>query len=312
MFFLLLKLIHKHNVIQWPAAYLTLPFTFMLKNVLLPIILIGCSPKQPAELQVMLKTEFKLPSSLKEVSGIALSQDGQTIYAIEDQGNKNILYHLDLNGKILAETPVEAGRSADWEDVVTDRHGQLYIGDTGNNDNERKDLGILKVDAQSGEILQKTSFSYPEQQAFPPKKSQMWYDCEGFVVYDGNFYLFTKNRSKHFDGTFFVYKVPNLAGDFKAQKVGTLRLTGDYSEAAITSAAINEAEDRIVLLAHRNIHVLEGFSKDDFSKTRIKNISLGHNSQKESIVFRNAQSLLIADERAGKDGGYLYSLKLTQ
>ena len=35
---------------------------------------------------------------------------------------------------------------------------------------------------------------------------------------------FTKNRSKKFDGTSLVYKIPNKAGDFKAQLVGELKL----------------------------------------------------------------------------------------
>jgi hypothetical protein len=38
------------------------------------------------------------------------------------------------------------------------------------------------------------SLFYPEQQLFPPKKKEMFYDVEGFLnLYN---FIFTKNRSK--------------------------------------------------------------------------------------------------------------------
>jgi sugar lactone lactonase YvrE len=37
----------------------------------------------------------------------------------------------------------------DWEDITKDKDGNLYVGDFGNNDNERKDLCIYKIDKKS-------------------------------------------------------------------------------------------------------------------------------------------------------------------
>jgi hypothetical protein len=127
---------------------------------------------------------------------------------------------------------------------------------------------------------------------------------------NGNFYLFTKNRSKGFDGTFLVFQVPNKAGDFEAKLIGKLKLSGGYSDAAITSAAINSTKDKIILLNHKNIQILTGFSADDFSKTKIEKVSLNHNSQKEAVVFADDKTLLIADEKDGKEGGNVYQFNL--
>ncbi|WP_435524456.1 hypothetical protein [Chryseobacterium indoltheticum] len=55
--------------------------------------------------------------------------------------------------------------------------------------------------------------------------------------------MFTKNRSKGFDGTFLVFQIPNKEGDFEAKLVGKLKLEGGYSDAAITSAAINSKNE---------------------------------------------------------------------
>lgn len=280
--------------------------------ILSSILLLSCNPKaQDTPKSDALTVEFSLPKKLKEVSGITLSKDKNTIWAIEDQGNKNVIYGLDRQGNQIADVLVENAENHDWEDITKDAQGNIYIGDFGNNDNDRRNLSILKVDLKeasqkSANVTQTTTFHYEGQTEFPPKKSNWLYDCEAFVEKDGYFYLFTKNRSKGFDGTFLVFRVPNKAGDFEAKLVGKLKLQGGYSDAAITSAAINSAKDKIVLLNHKNVQILTGFSADDFSRTKIQKVPLNHNSQKEAVVFLDDKTLLIADEKDGKEGGNVY------
>lgn len=277
------------------------------------LLLMGCNPKPENEQAKAdtLKTEFSLPGKLKEVSGITLSKDKKTIWTIEDQGNKNIVYGMNDRGELVSEVLVENADNMDWEDITSDPQGNIYIGDFGNNDNDRQDLAILKVDlqnshAKTAQVTQTTKFHYEGQTEFPPKKSNWLYDCEAFVEMDGNFYLFTKNRSKGFDGTFLVFQVPNKEGDFEAKLVGKLRLDGKYSDAAITSATINSTKDKIALLTHKNIHVLSGFAPGDFNSAKIQKISLNHNSQKEAVVFQDDKTLLIADEKDKNTGGNVY------
>jgi len=285
----------------------------MLRVVIVSAFLLwSCNPKaQDPPKNEDLKVEFSLPKKLKEVSGIALSKDKKTIWAIEDQGNKNVVYALDAQGKQVADVMVNDAENNDWEDITADPQGNIYIGDFGNNDNNRRNLAILKLDLKdtsqkSTNVIQTTRFRYEGQTEFPPKKSNWLYDCEAFVEMDGNFYLFTKNRSKGFDGTFLVFRIPNKKGDFEAKLIGQLKLNGKYSDAAITSAAINSTKDKIVLLTHKNIHVLSGFSPNEFNKAKIQKIPLNHNSQKEAIVFSNDETLLIADEKDKNTGGNVY------
>ncbi|WP_250255281.1 hypothetical protein [Chryseobacterium sp. Marseille-Q3244] len=290
----------------------------MLRFLILPaIFLLSCNPKAqntPAQ-SSDLKPQFSLPKKLKEVSGITLSKDKKTIWVIEDRGNKNAVYGLSDRGQIMAKVPVENAENTDWEDIISDAQGNIYIGDFGNNDNDRKDLAILKTDLKditqtTTKVVQRTKFHYEGQTEFPPKKSNLLYDCEAFVEMDGNFYLFTKNRSKGFDGTFLVFKVPNKEGNFEAKLIGKLKLQGGYNDAAITSATINSTKDKIVLLTHKNVHVLTGFNADDFSGVKINKIPLHHNSQKEAIVFLNDQTLVIADEKGKDESGNVYQFSL--
>ncbi|MBW3524892.1 hypothetical protein [Chryseobacterium sp. NKUCC03_KSP] len=285
--------------------------------VVFAVMLMSCNPKAQDSVtksQEDLKTEFSLPKKLKEVSGIALSQDQKTIWAIEDAGNKNVVYGLNRQGELVNNVLVENSENNDWEDITKDTAGNIYIGDFGNNENDRQNLSILKLDLKSDsqrstKVIQTTKFHYEGQTEFPPKKSNLLYDCEAFVEKDGSFYLFTKNRSKGFDGTFLVFQIPNKEGDFEAKLIGKLKLEGGYSDAAITSAAIN-SKNEIVLLTHKNIHVLSGFTANDFNSAKIQKMPLNHNSQKEAVVFVDDKTLLIADEKDKKEGGNVYRFTL--
>ncbi|MEG2078877.1 hypothetical protein [Chryseobacterium sp.] len=287
----------------------------MKMNILFTIsslLLLSCNPKteNTQAKEDTLKVEFTLPKKLKEVSGIALSQDQKTIWAIEDAGNKNVVYAVDRTGNLIADVLVENAENNDWEDITKDNAGNLYIGDFGNNENDRRNLSILKLDLKetsqkSANVIQTTKFHYEGQNEFPPKKSNLLYDCEAFVEKEGNFYLFTKNRSKGFDGTFLVFKIPNKEGDFEAKLVAKIKLEGSYNDAAITSATIN-SKNQIVLLTHKNVHLVSSFFENNFTGSFIQKISLNHNSQKEAVVFLDDRSLLIADEKDKKEGGNVY------
>jgi hypothetical protein len=282
-----------------------------MKNYILflaSIVLLSC--QQPS---TFLTTIYSLPKNLKEVSGITYSTEDSLLWTLEDSGNANVLYALNSEGLIAKEVTVKNVENIDWEDLTKDKEGNLYIGDFGNNENERQDLCIYKMDKKSLDNenafpAYKISFSYPEQKNFPPKKKELLYDVESFFELNGNFYLFTKNRSKGFDGTVFIYKVPNRAGFHKAELIGDFKTCDDYDNCAITSAAISPDQSKVVLLSHSKIWLFKNFSSDDFLSGIRTETELQHNSQKEAICFKDNNTLLIADEKVKKTGGTLYEI----
>ncbi|MES2747760.1 MAG: hypothetical protein V4648_05245 [Bacteroidota bacterium] len=257
-----------------------------------------------------------MPKELKENSGIVLG-DASHFWTINDSGNANEVYQIDTNGTITNTIEITNLENNDWEDITKDDEGALYIGDFGNNDNTRNDLGIYKIaktDLTKTAVtsVQKTTFVYPEQESFPPKKKNLLYDCEAFFELDGHFYLFTKNRSKGFDGTTLLYKIPNREGHFNAQLLGSYKTCDDYATCSITSAAISPNKKQIVLLSHSKLWLIENFKDDDFLNGTITELPLNHNSQKEGICFKDNDKLIITDERVKKKDGKLYEVSLQQ
>lgn len=112
------------------------------------------------------------------------SKNGK-IWCIEGCGNDLELYQLDTLGVLEKTILIDDAPNIDWEDITKDQQGNLYIGDFGNNDNNRKNLCIYKIkkeDLTKGSTAPsyKISFSYPEQRDFLPKKKNLLFDVERF------------------------------------------------------------------------------------------------------------------------------------
>lgn len=268
-------------------------------------LLLSCTDNTKSKIDVVSNL------TLSEVSGIEFVNN--TLWAHEDSGNENKIYKIAADGSVAQAIKIEGSVNTDWEDIASDAQGNLYIGNFGNNDNKRKDLCIYKLDVnQLGKVAYTINFYYPEQKEFPPKKSEFIYDVEAFFEHNGNFYLFTKNRSKGFDGSVNVYKVPNKAGNHAAQRMGTIQTCGKYRSCAITAADISADGTKAVLLSGEKVWLITDFGDGDFASGTVQELDLGHYSQKEGICFKDNDTLLIADEKDGKTGKKLYSTTLTR
>ncbi|MGV3697228.1 hypothetical protein [Flavobacterium sp.] len=286
--------------------------TTTIKAILGIVMVLFSSCENKNETKV-LKQIAILPKELKEVSGIAYANN--LLYAIEDSGNPNEVIVMDTLGRITKNIMVSNVDNIDWEDLTFDNKGNLYIGDFGNNDNVRKDLAIHKINQsnlQNNEVKTeyKITFEYPEQTNFPPKRKDLMFDAEAFFEYNGNFYLFTKNRSRGFDGTSYIYKVPNTSGHHQAKLIKKIKTCSDYHNCAITSAAISPNGSKFVLLSHSKVWLFENYSKNDITSVEMIELHLNHYSQKEAICFKNNEELLIADERVKKNGGKFYETNI--
>lgn len=286
-----------------------------MRNLLIAAIALFCTNcKQSAQQKIEVVTA--LPNEIKESSACEISKASDLVWTIEDQGNENLLFGFNKNGELIRKIRITNVENNDWEDLSSDDEGNLYIGDFGNNDNERQNLAIYKInaadlnkeEAEASEIVQ---FYFPEQKDFPPKKKDKVFDVESFLVFNNQFYLFTKNRSSDFDGTTSIYRVENNSQTkLPAKKLSEFVTCDNFNHCAVTSAAISPDKKKVALLSSDKVWIFTDFKGDDFFSGNAKTIELENFTQKEGLCFETNESVLITDEAEKKGESFLYRLKL--
>jgi hypothetical protein len=245
-----------------------------------------------------LKVIADLPSSLKEISAVETISNSNLIWVIEDSGNKNTLYGLNSDGKIIKNLEISNATNIDWEDLTSDEQGNLYIADFGNNSKKRKDFSIYKIENPKN----KSSKVFAEKINFNLPKSINSEDFEAFFIFQDSFYIFSKEQKKAI-----LIKVPNAVGHHEAELVTEFNLDGKNN--LITSADISSDGKTVILLNHDKLWKLSEYTSDNFLKGAIEEFNFDHNSQKEGICFKDENTIYITDERAHGTGGNLYELK---
>jgi hypothetical protein len=259
-----------------------------IKLLLTGLILISCKTGK-------LKVLADISTSLNEVSAIEKTSHSEMLWVIQDAGNNNHLYGLNLKGQIIKDITIKNAKNTDWEDLTSDAEGNIYIGDFGNNSKKRTQFTIYKVpqpDTNSNTVeAEQINFTLPEDMESS--------DFEAFFLYDGFFYVFSKDNK-----TSELIKIPNQIGNHVASYVSKIKLKGKRLK--VTSADISDDGTTIVLLNHDKLWKLTNYSGDDFFSGDLDAFSFEHNSQKEGIHLIHNNEVLITDERNKYDGGYIY------
>jgi len=258
----------------------------------------------------------KLPKKLSENSGIVFLEPNK-IWLIEDNGNEDKIYEVSFEGKSLRDFRVKNAKNKDWEDLARDEKGNLFIGDFGNNNNDRKDLIIYKIPnplQEPGDKIEaeKIEFTYPEQLGFPPASAKRQFDAEAMFYYLDSLYIITKDRSSPFLGEALVYKVPSKKGTYNAELIGRFKTCSDPATCEITAADISPDGKKIVLLGYGTLWIITDFNMTDFTKGTATYIDLGVRTQLEAVCFVDNSTILLSDEERRKTGRNLYSFTLPQ
>lgn len=229
----------------------------------------------------------KIPKSLRESSGIIPVEEEDAYYIHNDSGGDNKLFKINREGELLDEVEIANSSNIDWEDIAQDDKGNIYIGDFGNNANKRNDLRIYKVDKN----FQKTdtiSFSYADQQEFPPPKKERNFDSEGFFWLDGELNIISKNWGKKCVKR---YVVPDKKGNYELEPVEEFYLNG-----MITGADLSPDGSKMVLLSYGKLYLFDIKSNQPLFSQPYKCINFYRGGQAEAVAFINNEDLLITNE----------------
>ncbi len=253
----------------------------------------------------------KLPGKLDENSGMAIL-DSTSVWLIEDGGNDDKIYQVDLEGNILKSFEVKNAKNKDWEDLAHDPSGQVYIADLGNNSQKRTDLFIYKIPdprLEGGDKIdaEKIRVKYPAGKSGDEDQA---YDSEAIFYKDGFLFIITKDRERPFTGKALIFKVPAKKGDYTAILVGSFTPCRERGLCEVTAADISPDGRRIALLGYGTLWIFTDFQTDDFTKGKQTTINLGATTQLESVGFLNNTTLLLSDEELGATGRNLYKYEL--
>ena len=249
-----------------------------------------------------------LPATLYESSGIEISTPN-SIWTHNDSGDSARIYNIDTLGNILRTILFDVDEAIDCEESTRDAEGNYYLGDFGNNSNDRTNLRIYKIPNPDTLLLntiipQLITFRFEDQQQFPPDSAYMNFDCEAMFHFQDSLYLFSKNRGTSMYCK--MYRLPDIQGDYIAELVDSFNI-GTW----VTSADISPSGDKMVLLSESRLWLFSNITDTDFFSGNAQMFNM-YFSQKEAIVFVDDSTLYLTDEYFNLlgNGGNLYRINL--
>lgn len=192
--------------------------------------------------------------AVDEVSGLAASRRHPGIYwAIRDSGpgTRAALLAVRVVGERVAAIrtiPVAGARNVDWEELAIDEHGDLWIADTGNNAEGRRDLKLLRLPEPDpagkgpARVAGTYPFRYPDKPAWGAS-----FDAEALFFVDGAAYLITKTAEHG------VYRFPALSPGLQVtlRKVARVAQPPRGLDGLVSGAAIARDGRRLALVTGR-------------------------------------------------------------
>ena len=241
---------------------------------------------------------FGLPDQLDETSGLIMF-DG-SLWSHNDSGGEASIYRIDtLTGNVVQEISIAGASHVDWEDISQDEQ-YIYIGDFGNNNGNRDDLVIYRINkadipAAGDEHVdsEKIAFKYSDQRYAAKSRRENNFDCEAMVVTD-SIYLFSKNWENNKTK---LYAFPKVPGTYTAE----LRDTYDV-QGLVTGADLNPEAGEIILSGYENfvpfIYLLWDYNGQDFFGGNKRRIDFPQifTAQTEGICYYQDKKVFISAE----------------
>lgn len=239
-----------------------------------------------------------LDDEISETSGLLWVND--SLWTHNDSGNETTLYCIDtMSGNVIGEKHIVNATNKDWEAISADSDF-IYIGDFGNNNGNRTDLKIYKLDkslfSQSNQLIADSiNFHYPNQGSFDWESHTHNFDCEAMIATDDSLYLFSKNWENK---KTYLYSLPKASGTYAANLKDSLNV-----ESLITDAAYHPETGEILLLAYSSnlsasyLHLLKNYTDNNFFDGIQMQINLSLVMyQTEGVSFLDNHKLLFSNE----------------
>lgn len=288
----------------------------MKQNFLKILILI--SPWVSSCQTLNVRTVAALPSAVKESSGLVVESSNR-FWTHNDSGGEPNLYQIDSTGALLKTIKITNAANVDWEEIQLDEIGNLYIGDFGNNAQNRTNLTIYKIPnfknktQETSLTAEKIEFSYEGQKNFPPPDSLKHFDAEAMLATSDSIYIFTKDfDSQPYSGKTWVYRLPNTSGKHVAQLVDIIPTDNSWKYKGAITAAAKSGDGKVILLAYTKLYLFTNYTGRAFWRGQLKalDFSFLELAQREAIGFADNCRVYLTSELAQGIGGNLSSINI--
>ena len=269
-------------------------------------ILSGFMSKGAEGVTVSATSVGTLPGVLYESSALDFT-GGSSFWSLDDSGRPEI-FKITGNGSLSKTVTITNAQNRNWEDMTHDAaRNYMFIGDFGNNNNDRTNLRVFRIPYPS--LISGTTttaveidFSYPDQQSFPSQ----WlnFDAESFFHFQNKLFIFSKADGNAIGYTK-MYSIPDSPGNYVATLIDSF-----YTNDRTTSADISPDGKSIILISNTHIHIFRNFSGTNFFSGEHTQINIsGQWTQKEAVSFSSNNEIFLTDENNGS-GNHLYYIDL--
>ncbi|MCW8093289.1 hypothetical protein [Alteromonas sp. ASW11-130] len=269
----------------------------------LSVLMIGCNNAAGiGEDHIQLLMEKTFGPVLQESSGLYCADQG--LVTVNDSGNYPALYFMDYEGN-RTFSKIVAKHNNDWESLTADRDF-YYVGDVGNNNGVRTDLGIIKANKHTWTDRNTLHLSY---QGYAPGEYMIYhhdYDAEAMVVRGDELFLISKSWDSG------IAKVYNVDKN-KTKQILTPAFYIKGLPGVVTGADYDAQNDRYVVVGYDTtlIAIFNPFLAVLTTDWQVQQVyPLTHYSQVEGVCVRNNGDIYFTQEKSPFDDSKLVKIRL--
>ncbi len=260
---------------------------------MIPLVLLSLILADPRPPEVPLERLGTLAHSpIHEASGIVRSRQYPGVFWVHnDSGNPPALFAVRRDGTLIREYSVKIP-NIDWEDIATDDHGHLYIGDIGNNDNRLPLRAVYRLD-EPDPFLDKEPALTVDTASYYRFPENGRFDAEALVI-DGPRALII---AKTFDGRDAeIYAIPfhppaPLLRPAIPEKIGTL----DGFNQPVTGADLTPDGKRLVICSLKTFGVYQKNAGGTWTRRALRSFNSG--DQIEAVAWDGDDIILAGEDR---------------
>lgn len=244
-----------------------------------------------------------LSPELNELSGLEIFNN--QLISHNDSGSQSIIYVSDKETLNFKEVRLENLTNVDWEDICSDSKN-LYIGDFGNNYQNRKDLKIYILNSEY-KTTDSISISYEHQVNFE-RNHKNRFDAEALISFGDDLILFSKNRINYES---YIYKIPKKTKEVSLKETNKIRFRG-----LITGADYNEEMNLLALVGYSNdqefqyLYLIPDFRIDFNEGDVFTHVLPFYNSQIEGVKIISNNLLLLSSEDENKKEPFILKVNI--